>query len=351
MTPDIIAALAAKAAEEWRIPCSKNPNDDSLCKPKDDCVWGYEQGYLAALSTSPTGQEVREVERLMHVIDRDRYAAAACVNAIEFVLHTRRWLREAGRGSYAYDDERYQEEFGLAFDEIQEALHPLRRLARDKSDCTRDEEKAKAARVAGAERFAALSSVEPAGNGREAIERFLADYDDGDRADAGTNPLMEAHIADFRATLSSPPAAEQEAVAYTGSGSLMALKDGREGFIWPTPADAHPIPLYATPPAPALDGVRAVNLLQQWAERYANVPEWSAKRDMQILLETRQFLSSPSEGESATVSRDRPSFEQVWATKEAEGYQYGEDALEQVRFGWELAVAALFSATSTERGR
>jgi hypothetical protein len=36
-------------------------------------------------------------------------------------------------------------------------------------------------------------------------------------------------------------------VAYTGSGSMMALKDGREGFIWPTSADAHPIPLYAAP--------------------------------------------------------------------------------------------------------
>jgi hypothetical protein len=41
-----------------------------------------------------------------------------------------------------------------------------------------------------------------------AVQRFLADYDDGDRADAGVNPLMEAHIADFRAALAQPPAAE-----------------------------------------------------------------------------------------------------------------------------------------------
>ena len=39
----------------------------------------------------------------------------------------------------------------------------------------------------------------------------------------------------------------QEPVAWTGSGSMMALKDGREGFIWPTSAEAHPIPLYAAP--------------------------------------------------------------------------------------------------------
>ena len=35
------------------------------------------------------------------------------------------------------------------------------------------------------------------------------------------------------------------------------------------------------------------------------------------------------------------TFEQAWAEKEAEGYQYGEDALEQVKFGWELAMAEL----------
>lgn len=38
---------------------------------------------------------------------------------------------------------------------------------------------------------------------------------------------------------------DAQPVAWTGSGSLMALKDGREGFIWPNSADAHPIPLYA----------------------------------------------------------------------------------------------------------
>ena len=31
------------------------------------------------------------------------------------------------------------------------------------------------------------------------------------------------------------------------------------------------------------------------------------------------------------------TFEQAWATYEAKGYQYGKDALEQVRFGWEIA--------------
>ena len=38
-----------------------------------------------------------------------------------------------------------------------------------------------------------------------ALERFLADYDDGDRADAGCSALMEAHVRDFRASLSKSP--------------------------------------------------------------------------------------------------------------------------------------------------
>ncbi len=34
------------------------------------------------------------------------------------------------------------------------------------------------------------------------------------------------------------------------------------------------------------------------------------------------------------------TFDEVWAEKEREGYRYGDDALEQVRFGWELAQHA-----------
>ncbi|MCL9644984.1 DUF551 domain-containing protein [Rahnella victoriana] len=36
-------------------------------------------------------------------------------------------------------------------------------------------------------------------------------------------------------------------VAYTGSGSLAAIKGGREGYIWGEPGEAHPIELYTTP--------------------------------------------------------------------------------------------------------
>jgi len=34
------------------------------------------------------------------------------------------------------------------------------------------------------------------------------------------------------------------------------------------------------------------------------------------------------------------TFEKTWAGKVAEGYQYGAEALEQVRFGWEICLEA-----------
>lgn len=56
MTTDSLKAAleqrAKEAASQWRIPCSTDPRDESLCAPKDDCIWGYEQGYLAALRAS-----------------------------------------------------------------------------------------------------------------------------------------------------------------------------------------------------------------------------------------------------------------------------------------------------------
>ena len=37
------------------------------------------------------------------------------------------------------------------------------------------------------------------------------------------------------------------------------------------------------------------------------------------------------------ISEEPVTFEQAWATFEAKGYNYGEDALEQVRLGWDIA--------------
>jgi hypothetical protein len=46
----------------------------------------------------------------------------------------------------------------------------------------------------------------------------------------------------------------------------------------------------------------------------------------------------------AAGARAIPSFEELWTQKEKDGYQYGRDALEQVRFGYKIAVAAMVAS-------
>ena len=79
-----------------------------------------------------------EVARLRMVIERDRSIVAMTLTEIRKAIGGRQWLSEGGRGSYAYDDEDYQKEFGEALDEIAAAMQPLRRLAADWQNCPTD---------------------------------------------------------------------------------------------------------------------------------------------------------------------------------------------------------------------
>lgn len=277
MTPDIIAALAAKAAEEWRIPCSKNPNDDSLCKPKDDCVWGYEQGYLAALTTSPAGQEVRAPtigsgEGVIpdDVLDRIIDEPSPADDDAAFMTV---WLQLEARG-YLWSEGNV------------EKAHLGWLLAR------------------------ALSSVEPAGNGREAVENaFIAGWE-AQKAGRSFAAAMNDHIP----ALSSPPAADQEAVKCkrcNDTGWTIGNGTVREGCL---SCDAQINMVRATPPAPALDGVRISREFYEFLLGKGHIDgTWfgdshdtmRGKFWWRTLL--RSFgaaLPSPSEGESATVSRE-----------------------------------------------
>ncbi|KKW92642.1 hypothetical protein [Sphingobium chungbukense] len=102
----------------------------------------------------------------------------------------------------------------------------------------------------------ALSSVEPAGNGREAVENaFIAGWE-AQKAGRSFAAAMNDHIP----ALSSPPAADQEAVKCkwcNDTGWTIGNGTVREGCL---SCDAQINMVRATHPAPALDGVRAADI-------------------------------------------------------------------------------------------
>lgn len=111
-----------------------------------------------------------EVERLRGVIERDRTKAAEIISRARSTVASRSWLAE-GRGSYTYDDETYQSEFGEAIREMLEALEPLKVLAADWSDCPKD---FRSARVDWKSRAEALEAE------RDALrDQLAAEYNKG----------------------------------------------------------------------------------------------------------------------------------------------------------------------------
>jgi len=89
------------------------------------------------------------IDHLMHIIDRDRYVVAHGLTNIIGTLRGYSWLLE-GRGPYEWNDDKYREEFSRVIEAIEKSLEPLRKVAWDKSDCTRIEERVVKAREAAA---------------------------------------------------------------------------------------------------------------------------------------------------------------------------------------------------------
>lgn len=87
-------------------------------------------------------QRTERAEKLLadirNKLDTERYKVAYCLQEMRKAIDRRRWLSEPGRGSYTYDDERYQQEFGEALNELNAALDPMRKIASDWSDCPTD---------------------------------------------------------------------------------------------------------------------------------------------------------------------------------------------------------------------
>jgi hypothetical protein len=80
------------------------------------------------------------------LLERDRTGACDGVEAIRKAIASRQHLSEPGRGSFAWDDEKYQAEFGAALSEIQTSLEPLSKVAKDWEACPIDAKDIQAAR-------------------------------------------------------------------------------------------------------------------------------------------------------------------------------------------------------------
>lgn len=57
----------------------------------------------------------------------------------------------------------------------------------------------------------------------------------------------------------------------------------------------------------------------------------------------RPFMCRQHQDEYTRALFGNAAFREEWAKKEAEGYRYGSDALEHVRFGWDMAMAHIAS--------
>lgn len=136
---------------------------------------------IAELRALPSvcGGEVDEIKRLKVVIERDRSRVAEVVTDIRKAMTQHEWLR-LGRGSYEYDDDRWKDEFGEAFDNIEAELQHLRRIAGDLSDSPTNP-----AEIAAARRKINGPSPESIHNAIAAMEPFAknAELVTGDMSD------------------------------------------------------------------------------------------------------------------------------------------------------------------------
>ena len=178
--------------------------------------------HLAELSASRAEVvALREVlAKARGALERDRSQVADGLTKIKAALAGRAWLRE-GRGSYAYDDERYQQEFGHALDEIGAALEPLRIIAGDWTDCPTDFAEITEARTA-------LAGEKPVGAGVEDAVR--AGWNACRRSIYAVCEDVQNEAERLRtSSKSGTPSEEQHAKGYY-AGACYAAKSIARGF-------------------------------------------------------------------------------------------------------------------------
>ncbi|CAO3426539.1 hypothetical protein [Azospirillum argentinense] len=131
-------------------------------------------GVVRAYADERKARAQAEAERdaAQAALERDRTRVAEMVTGIRRAIASYSWLRDGSRGSYAYDDERYVEEFGRAITAIEVVVDRLAGIARDWTNCPPTQAKVDAARAVGRE-LADMKAALSASQAREAGLRAL----------------------------------------------------------------------------------------------------------------------------------------------------------------------------------
>lgn len=112
-----------------------NARVEELTRTKEQFRTMYESSAKFLADTMKERDEARQrLAELGQILESERTMLFAGVTAIKKAISARDWLTE-GRGAYEYDDDRWQDEFKYAIEEIHEALKPLAERARDWSNC------------------------------------------------------------------------------------------------------------------------------------------------------------------------------------------------------------------------
>jgi hypothetical protein len=83
---------------------------------------------LLRQSSALSDAQQQEIERLRGVLEADATDLWRITNAIKDEIRARDWVTES-RGSYEWDDERYQQETHEAFNAIRKMIEPVQRAA------------------------------------------------------------------------------------------------------------------------------------------------------------------------------------------------------------------------------
>jgi len=154
MTPEQLAAIAARNAARTQGKWKAAPHGETFHLQVDG-VWHAELSIGYQFKSFPYPEEaaaqfkkdaafiahasedipslLAEVARLTAVIEHDRSKVVDVLAEANAVLKNYGWLAE-GRGSYAFDDDRWKDEFKVCMDSLAKVLDPMRGIASDLSD-------------------------------------------------------------------------------------------------------------------------------------------------------------------------------------------------------------------------